>query len=47
MFVQIMALWAEKGLPRGHMIYMGLYRENMKKILFSETTKPRALVFGM
>ena len=36
-----------KGLPRGHMFYMGLYRENMKRILLSETTRLKALVFGM
>ena len=32
--------------PWGHMFYTGLYREKMKKI-FSETTRPRALIFGM
>ena len=30
-----------------HMFYIGLYRENMKKIFYSETTGPRALIFGM
>ena len=29
------------------MFYIGLYRENGKKIFFSETTEPRALIFGM
>ena len=28
-------------------IYNGLYRENMKKIFLSETTRPRALIFGI
>ena len=32
--------------PRGHMVYIGLYREKHEKIL-SETTRPRALMFGM
>ena len=27
------------------MFYIGVYRENLKKIL-SETTRPRALIFG-
>ena len=25
--------------PRGHMLYIGLYRKNMKKILLSEATR--------
>ena len=29
------------------MFYIGLFRENMKKILLSETIRPRALIFGM
>ena len=33
-------------LPGGNMFYIGLYRENVKKIL-SETTEPRALIFGI
>ena len=28
------------------MFYIGLYRENVKKIFLSETTRPRALIFG-
>ena len=35
------------GLPRGSQIYIGLYRENMKKIFLSETTETRALIFDM
>ena len=27
--------------------YIGLYREQNEKIFLSETTRPRALVFGM
>ena len=34
-------------LPRGHMFYIVLYREKHKKIFSSETTRPRALIFGM
>ena len=33
--------------PGGHMFYIGLYREDMKKILLSEATGPRALILGM
>ena len=33
--------------PGGHMCYIGLYREQLEKIFLSETTRPRALVFGM
>ena len=29
------------------MFYLGLYRENLKKIFLPETTRPRALIFGM
>ena len=29
------------------MFYIGLYREQHEKIFLSETTKPRALIFGM
>ena len=32
--------------PRGHMFYIGLYRQTHQQLL-SETTRPRALVFGM
>ena len=32
---------------RGHMFYIDLHMENMKKIFLSETIWPRALVFGM
>ena len=31
----------------GHMFYKGLYRENIHNIFLSETTMPRALIFGM
>ena len=34
-------------LPEVHMFYIGLYREQHKKIFLSETTRPRALIFGM
>ena len=34
-------------LPGGHMLYIGLNRENVKKIFMSETTRPIALIFGM
>ena len=29
------------------MFYIGLYRDNMKKIFLSETTRHRVLIFGM
>ena len=32
--------------PRGHMFYIGFYSEKYEKIL-SETTRTRALIFGM
>ena len=38
---------AKNGPPRGHMFYIGLYREKHGKIFLSETTRPRALIFGM
>ena len=31
--------------PRGHMIYIGLYREKDETIFLSETTMPRALIW--
>ena len=39
-------LGAKNGHASGHMFNIGLYRENMKKLL-SETTRPRALIFGI
>ena len=33
--------------PQGHMFYIGLYMEQHEKIFLSETTRPRALIFGM
>ena len=33
--------------PWGHMLTIGLYRENHEKIFWSETTRPRALIVGM
>ena len=33
--------------PGGHMLYIGLYREQHEKIFLSETTRPRALMFDM
>ena len=29
------------------MLYIGLFREKHEKIFLSETTRPRALIFGM
>ena len=34
-------------LPRGHIVYIGLYGENLEKIFLFETTRPRVLIFGM
>ena len=39
-FVQIMPLGPKKALPRGHMFYIGLYRENVKQ---SSCLKPQGL----
>ena len=40
--------WAKNGpAPRGHMFYIGLYREKHGKIFLSETIRLRALIFGM
>ena len=33
--------------PGGHILYIGLYREKHEKIFLSETTRPRAMIFGM
>ena len=33
--------------PHGQMFYIGLYREKHEKIFLSETTMPRAFIFGM
>ena len=33
--------------PGGHMFYICLYRQNVKKIFLFETTRPRALISGM
>ena len=38
---------AGNGPPRGSHVSLGLYSKNMKKIFLSETTRPRALMFGM
>ena len=32
--------------PGGQMFYIGFYRENVKRNFMSETTWPRALIFG-
>ena len=36
----------KNGPAWGHMFYMGLYSEN-KKVFLSETSGPRAMIFGM
>ena len=38
---------AENGPPRGHRFYICFYREKHEKIFLSETTRFRALIFGM
>ena len=35
------------GPPKGHMFYIGLYREKHEEIFLSETIRLRALIFGM
>ena len=42
-----MPLGPKMALPRGHMFNKGLYRENMKQIILSETTMSEALIFVM
>ena len=43
MFVQIMPKGPKMAPPQGHMFFIGLYiGRNM-----DETTRPRALIFGM
>ena len=34
-------------LSRESKVFINLYRENMKNFYLSETTRPRALIFGM
>ena len=41
------ALGAKNGPVAGHMFYIDLYREKDEKKILSETTRPRALIFGM
>ena len=43
----IVALIMLKNGPRGHIFYIGLYRENIKLIFLSETTRHRVLIFSM
>ena len=33
--------------PGGHMLYIDLYREKHENIFLSETTRPKAFIFGM
>ena len=35
------------GAKNGHMHYIDLYRGKHEKIFLSETTRPRAMIFGM
>ena len=38
--------WCQKwARPGGHMFYIGLFKERMNKMVLSETTRPRALVY--
>ena len=46
-FVQIIVLEQKWPCPGGLMFYIGLYLEQHEKIFVSETTRPRALMFGM
>ena len=41
-----MPLWLKMAPPQGHIVYIGLYRENHETIFLSETTRHRALIFG-
>ena len=40
MFFKIMPQGPEMAPPRGHMFYIGLYREKHGQIFLSETTRP-------
>ena len=42
----IMPLGLKMAPPRGHIFYIGLYREKHRKIFLSETIRLRALIFG-
>ena len=42
-----MPLGPKMAPSRGHMFYIGLYREKHDKILLSETIRPRDLRFGV
>ena len=46
-FVQIITLGPKISPPGVHMFYIGLYKEQCEKTFLSETTRPRALIFGM
>ena len=40
--------WGPKLVPLwGHMFYIGLFKKKHEKIFVSETTRPRALMFGI
>ena len=46
-FVQVMPLWSKMGLPQGSHVLHRLIWEKHRKIFLSETTRLRALIFGM
>ena len=46
-FVQIISLGPKMAWPLGSQFYLGFYREKHEKIILSETTRPKALIFGM
>ena len=40
--------WGKKGPHlESHIFYIGLYGEKHEQIFLSDTTRPRALIFGM
>ena len=42
-----MALWLKRPTPRDRMLCIGLNWGNIENRIFSETTRPIALIFGM
>ena len=47
MFVQIIVLGPKMAPPRGSHVLRRLIQEKCEKVFWSETTGPRALIFGM
>ena len=46
-FLKIVQMFLVHCIPGSHRLKKDFQDENFKKIFFSETTKPRVLIFGM